>query len=145
MTLLAEHSMTDVVAPARKRRFDSSLPVLLFFSIQFGIAVTLGFTSQSLSSWVYSPEAFALNLSRVTALVGTAIALTSIALASRAPWVERAMGQDRMIFWHRKIGPYSLFLIAAHVVLLSFARTENTSFNTWESFWDRTSDRYDNR
>jgi predicted ferric reductase len=138
MTLLTEPRVSDLVTPARKRRIDSSLPVLLFFSIQFGIAVALGFTSQPLSSWVYSPEAFALNLSRVTALVGTAIALTSIALASRAPWVERAMGQDRMIFWHRKIGPYSLFLIAAHVVLLSFARTENTSFNTWESFWDIT-------
>ncbi|MGA1324855.1 MAG: hypothetical protein ACO30I_06390, partial [Candidatus Nanopelagicales bacterium] len=88
MTLLTEPQVSDLLVPARRRRLDSSLPVLLFFSIQFGIAVALGFTSQPLSSWVYSPEAFALNLSRVTALVGTAIALTSIALASRAPWVE---------------------------------------------------------
>lgn len=121
-----------------RRRIDWSLPVLLFFSIQFGVAVALGFTSQPLSSWVYSPEAFALNLSRVTGMIGTAIALTTVALASRAPWVEKAMGQDRMIFWHRKIGPYSLFLIAAHVILISFARTENTSLSTWDSMWDIT-------
>ena len=138
MALLTEPRTSSTSGTRRTSRIDWSLPVLLFFSIQFGIAVTLGFTAQELSSWVYSPEAFALNLSRVAAMAGTAIALTSIALASRAPWVERAMGQDRMIFWHRKIGPYSLFLIAAHVILLSFARTENTSLNTWQSMWDIT-------
>lgn len=138
MTVLTEAPVSAPHVTRRRRGFDWSLPVLLFFSIQFGIAVALGFTAQELSSWVYSPEAFALNLSRVAAMAGTAIALTSILLASRAPWVERAMGQDRMIFWHRKVGPYSLFLIAAHVILLSFARTENTSLNTWESLWDIT-------
>lgn len=138
MALLTEPRISGTSGSHRTSRIDWSLPVLLFFSIQFGIAVALGFTAQELSSWVYSPEAFALNLSRVAAMTGTAIALTSIALASRAPWVERAMGQDRMIFWHRKIGPYSLFLIAAHVILLSFARTENTSLNTWQSMWDIT-------
>lgn len=138
MAIATEPRASQEIQVIRRSRIDWSLPVLLFFSLQFGISITLGFTSQPLSSWVYSPEAFALNLSRVTAMVGTAIALTTIVLASRAPWIEKSIGQDRMIFWHRKIGPYSLFLIAAHVFLLSFARTENTALNTWQSLWDIT-------
>lgn len=108
----------------------------VFLSVQFIGAVVIGATSEPLSTWFDSPESFALNLSRIFALLGTAIALTSIALASRAPWIEQAIGQDRMIYWHRKIGPYALFLIGFHVLLVSFAKRAGTDLNTWQSLWD---------
>lgn len=115
------------------------IPLILintFLALQFAGAVVLGITSEPFSTWFDSPENFALNLSRIFALTGTAIALTSIALASRAPWIEKAIGQDRMIYWHRKIGPYALFLIGFHVVLVSFAKRAGTELNTWQSLWD---------
>jgi predicted ferric reductase len=110
--------------------------VIGYLVVQFTGAVILGISSEPFSTWFTSPESFTLNLSRIFALVGTAIALTSIALASRAPWIERAIGQDRMIFWHRKIGPYALFLIAFHVILVSFAKRVGPEMNAWQSLWD---------
>jgi predicted ferric reductase len=114
----------------------SFIAIYAFLASQLAGALILGILSEPFNTWSLSPESFALNLSRIAALVGTAIALTSVALASRAPWIESAVGQDRMIYWHRKIGPYALFLIGFHVLLVSFAKTAGTEFNTWQSLWD---------
>jgi DMSO/TMAO reductase YedYZ heme-binding membrane subunit len=32
--------------------------------------------------------------------------------------VERAIGQDRLIAWHRRLGPWPLYLLLAHAVLI---------------------------
>ena len=63
------------------------------------------------------------SVSRLSALVGTYFALLGIVLVSRIPWVERGVGHDRLIRWHRKLGPYSLLLIGFHVlfVILGYA------------------------
>jgi predicted ferric reductase len=42
-----------------------------------------------------------------------------ILLVSRIPWVERGVGHDRLITWHRKLGPWSLYLIGFHVLLIT--------------------------
>ena len=67
------------------------------------------------------------SLSRVFALVGTYFAIVGIFLVARIPWVERGVGHDRLVTWHRKLGPYSLFLIGFHVlfVLIGFAGQDN--------------------
>jgi hypothetical protein len=51
------------------------------------------------------------SLSRLCALVGTYLALVGLVLISRIAWVEKSVGHDRLVTWHRKLGPYSLFLI----------------------------------
>ncbi|MCX6432622.1 MAG: ferric reductase-like transmembrane domain-containing protein [Actinobacteria bacterium] len=53
----------------------------------------------------------------VTAMLGTYLALIAILLSSRMPWLEREVGHDRMLVWHRTVGPAALLLILAHVVL----------------------------
>jgi len=53
----------------------------------------------------------------VAAMLGTYLALIAVLLASRLPWLEREVGHDRMIAWHRTVGPATLLLITAHVVL----------------------------
>jgi predicted ferric reductase len=57
--------------------------------------------------------------SRFTALIGTYFALLGILLVSRIPWVERGVGHDRLVTWHRKLGPWSLYLIGLHVLLVT--------------------------
>jgi predicted ferric reductase len=56
--------------------------------------------------------------SRFAALIGTYFALLGILLVSRIPWVERGVGHDRLVTWHRKLGPWSLYLIGFHVLLV---------------------------
>ena len=59
------------------------------------------------------------TISRFAALIGTYFALLGILLVSRIPWVERGVGHDRLITWHRKLGPWSLYLIGFHVLLIT--------------------------
>jgi predicted ferric reductase len=59
------------------------------------------------------------TISRFAALIGTYFALLGILLVSRIPWVERGVGHDRLITWHRKLGPWSLYLIGLHVLLIT--------------------------
>ena len=67
------------------------------------------------------------SVSRICALVGTYFAIVGIFLVARIPWVERGVGHDRLVTWHRKLGPYSLFLIGFHVlfVLIGYAGQDN--------------------
>lgn len=59
------------------------------------------------------------TVSRFAALIGTYFALLGILLVSRIPWVERGVGHDRLITWHRKLGPWSLYLIGSHVLFIT--------------------------
>jgi predicted ferric reductase len=61
------------------------------------------------------------SVSRFAALTGTYFAIVGIFLVSRIPWVERGVGHDRLVTWHRKLGPWSLYLIGAHVLFISLS------------------------
>ena len=67
------------------------------------------------------------SVARVCALLGTYFALVGILFVARIPWVERGVGHDRLVTWHRKLAPYSLFLIGFHVllVLIGYAGEEH--------------------
>ena len=93
-----------------------------------GLGLTLALSAttvrQSDFAGVYSTEQ---SVSRICALVGTYFAIVGIFLVARIPWVERGVGHDRLVTWHRKLGPYSLFLISFHVlfVLIGYAGQDN--------------------
>jgi ferredoxin-NADP reductase/DMSO/TMAO reductase YedYZ heme-binding membrane subunit len=42
-----------------------------------------------------------------------------VVLVARLPPLERAIGQDRLVRWHRRLGPWPLYLIAAHGTLIT--------------------------
>ena len=90
--------------------------------IGLGLTLALQLTTMSHSdiTSVYSVIA---SVSRAAALVGTYFAIVGIFLVARIPWVERGVGHDRLVTWHRKLGPWSLYLIGFHVlfIVLSFA------------------------
>ena len=94
----------------------------LITGIGLGLTVALQISTFSKSD-VGTVYATVNSLSRLFALVGTYFALLGILLVSRIPWVERGVGHDRLIRWHRKLGPYALFLVGFHVlfVLLGYA------------------------
>ena len=45
--------------------------------------------------------------------------LIMVLLVARLPWLERSAGQDQLVRWHRRVSPWALGLIAAHVVLIT--------------------------
>ena len=46
------------------------------------------------------------SISRIAALVGSYLALVGLVLVSRISWVEKSVGHDRLVIWHRKLGPW---------------------------------------
>ncbi|AMD87553.1 hypothetical protein AXF14_08115 [Actinomyces radicidentis] len=55
-------------------------------------------------------------IGRLTAVAGTYGALWMVLLVARVPPIERAIGQDRLVALHKKIGPWSIWLIGVHVL-----------------------------
>lgn len=72
----------------------------------------------------------------VTAMLGTYLALIAVLLSSRLPWLEREAGHDRLIRWHRTVGPASLFLILAHVVLTTIGWAQTADVGVVTEFLD---------
>ena len=93
-----------------------------FLGIGLGLTLALQVTTMRKSD-ISSAYAVVASVSRLAALTGTYFAIVGIFLVARIPWVERGVGHDRLVTWHRKLGPWSLYLIGAHVlfIILSFA------------------------
>jgi predicted ferric reductase len=99
---------------------------ILGIGLGFTLALQLTTMTHSDISSVYAVVA---SVSRAAALVGTYFAIVGIFLVARIPWVERGVGHDRLVTWHRKLGPWSLYLIGSHVlfIVLSFAGQDHVS------------------
>ncbi len=54
---------------------------------------------------------------RVTGLVGTYLVVIEVLLMGRIPWLDRAIGMDRLAVWHRRNGEYAICLLVAHALL----------------------------
>lgn len=90
--------------------------------IGLGLTLALQVTTMRKSD-IDSVYAVIASISRLAALTGSYFAIVGIFFVARIPAVERGVGYDRLVAWHRKLGPWSLYLILAHVVfiVLSFA------------------------
>lgn len=75
------------------------------------------------------------TISRVAALVGAYLALLGLLLVARITWIERAVGHDRLVSWHRKSAPYSLFLILIHVLLVAVGYAANDKVRVGVEIW----------
>jgi ferredoxin-NADP reductase len=94
-----------------------------------GFAITLGLWVSSESAGTLSaPGGPATALGRLSGLVGTFLMLIAVVLVARLPALERAIGQDRLVRWHRRLAPWPLFLIAGHgaLITLGYAQAAQT-------------------
>jgi predicted ferric reductase len=83
-----------------------------------GVTIALGVSAQSLTSISSVPGAIT-AVGRMTGLLaGYGMAVT-VALSARIGPLERAIGQDRLLRWHHRLGPWGLYLLLAHVVLIT--------------------------
>jgi predicted ferric reductase len=66
-----------------------------------------------------APGGLATVIGRVTGLAGTFMMLITILLIGRIPAVERALGQDTLVRWHRRLGPWIIILLVAHGLFIT--------------------------
>jgi predicted ferric reductase len=83
-----------------------------------GISIALSVTDETTSA-LRAAGGLMTALGRVTGMLAAYAMVVVVLLAARIPPLERAVGQDRLIVWHRKLGPWGLYLVFAHAVLIT--------------------------
>src|SRR3954447_18491312 len=95
--------------------------------IGLGITIGLEVTAESAGS-LSAPGGIAIALGRLAGLLAAYAMVIVVLLVARVPPLERAIGQDRLVTWHRKLGPWPLYLLLGHTVLITvgYARQAST-------------------
>jgi predicted ferric reductase len=106
----------------------------LIAGLGLGLTVAMQVTSMSRAD-VSSVYAAITSFSRLCALVGTYFAVLGIFLIARIPFVERGVGHDRLVTWHRKMAPYSLFLIGFHVIFVVVGYAGQDQLPLYKELW----------
>ncbi len=81
------------------------------------------------SAALTTPGAILTGAGRVAGLVGAYLVLVQLLLMARLPWLERAIGFDRLTAWHRGLGMNVILILIAHVTLVisGLAMTERNA------------------
>jgi len=100
----------------------------------FGATLALVITGETRGS-LSAPGGWLIAGGRLAGFTGAYLMLVMVVLIARLPWLERAVGQDRLVRWHRRIGPWPLGLIAAHVVLITLGYAELSKVGALHQLW----------
>ncbi|MFV0634799.1 ferric reductase-like transmembrane domain-containing protein [Demequina sp.] len=117
MTLTPSPRVDRARAAARRSWWADGLEAAMWLACACGIALMIasgGLQSVSAADWTST-------LARALGIVAAVLMMTQVLLASRAPWVERAIGHDRAIATHTRIGKVAIILMLVHAVLITVA------------------------
>lgn len=101
-----------------------------------GLGVTLALVVQGESAGSLSaPGGKLIAVGRLAGFVGAYLLLLMVLLVGRVPWLERAVGQDRLVRWHRRIAPWALVIITAHVVTITLGYAASARVGPLRQLW----------
>src|SRR4051794_4862895 len=83
-----------------------------------GITLALGIVAESAGS-LRADGGITTALGRLTGLAAAYGMVVVVVLIARCGPLERAVGQDRLVRWHRRLGPWPLYLLCAHAALIT--------------------------
>ena len=78
-----------------------------------------------------APGGLATFAGNLTGMVGTYLALLMVLLVSRIPYMERVLGQDGLLRWHRRLAPWPISLLVAHAVFITAGYAQAASAGPW--------------
>jgi predicted ferric reductase len=102
--------------------------------IGFGVVIALVVIGET-GGTLASPGGWLIAVGRLAGFTGTYSMLVMIVLISRLPWLERTVGQDRLVRWHRRIGGWPVALIALHVVTITLGYAQMTKVGPLHQLW----------
>ena len=83
-----------------------------------GAVTALAITAETAAE-LRAPGGAATFLGSITGLVGMYLALLMVLLVSRIPAIERVLGQDGLLRWHRRVAPWPISLLVAHALFIT--------------------------
>jgi len=101
---------------AQRKRFIGD-QAFLITGLGLGFTLTIQITTLTAGDFA-DPYAIITTISRFFALTGSYLSIIGLLLIARIPWIENALGHDRLVVWHRKAMPYALYMITLHVLLV---------------------------
>lgn len=131
---LSSGMVIRAVQPTRPKGLGVDWAALIT-GVGLGLTIALQVTTLSTSD-INSVYGAISSFSRLCALVGTYFALVGILLVSRIPWIEQGVGHDRLITWHRKLGPYSLYLVGFHVLFVTIGYAGQDHIPLYRELWN---------
>jgi predicted ferric reductase len=69
-----------------------------------------------------SGPALATAIAELVGMVASYLVCIQVLLIARVPWLERAVGLDRLVAWHKVVGATTLFLVVAHVSFMTLSQ-----------------------
>lgn len=102
--------------------------------VGFGAVVASVIVNESRGS-LAAPGGPMTALGRLAGLTGTYLILIMVVLIARVPWLERTVGQDRLIRWHRRVSPWAIGLITAHVLLITIGYAQAARSSALGEAW----------
>ncbi|MCU4186820.1 ferric reductase-like transmembrane domain-containing protein [Acidiferrimicrobium sp. IK] len=120
-------------APTRRRhRPRRWVPDVAAVATGLGLGASVAWPiSQTTGAALRSPGGVATVLGDATAMAGTYLLLIMVLLAARLPALEAALGQDRLIRWHRRTSSAPLLLLGAHGVLTTLGYAQAGRLGFW--------------
>ncbi|HXB49123.1 MAG TPA: ferredoxin reductase family protein [Streptosporangiaceae bacterium] len=102
--------------------------------IGFGAVLASVITNESRAS-LAAPGGLLTAAGRLAGLTGTYLILLMVVLVARLPWLERSVGQDQLIRWHRRVSGWAISLIIAHVLLITLGYAQTAGSNVISEAW----------
>ena len=127
------------MAAPRRRPGHAPIPVVAdvfaaLAGLGFGATIGLVITGETRGS-LAAPGGWLIAGGRLAGFTGAYLMLIMVVLIARLPWLERAVGQDRLLRWHRRIAPWPLGLIAVHVVLITLGYAQLAKVGPLRQLW----------
>jgi predicted ferric reductase len=103
---------------------------LVVAGVGLGATTALAITDETASQFT-APGGAVTFLGSLTGLVGTYLALMMVLLVSRIPAIERVLGQDGLLRWHRRLAPWPISLLVAHAVFITAGYAQAARAGIW--------------
>ncbi|MHB2021848.1 MAG: ferredoxin reductase family protein [Mycobacteriales bacterium] len=114
--------------PARPRPW---VPIAFTVAVATGLVlVVLTGVAVERHAELVAPGGAMTFVGSLTGLIGMYFALVMVLLASRIPPIERVLGQDGVLRWHRRVGPWTISLLVVHAltITLGYAQAAKVGF-----------------
>jgi predicted ferric reductase len=126
--------MSDASTVRRRRRDRTVDFAVALVGLGFGATLGLAVTAESRRA-LAAPGGLATAVGRVAGLSGAYAILVMVLLMARIPALERAVGQDRLARWHRRIGPWPVILIAIHATFITLGYAQSSETGVVHEAW----------
>ncbi|GAA1614633.1 ferredoxin reductase family protein [Actinoplanes couchii] len=116
---------TTTLDVERRRRSGRRAVTVTVLKAGFWLTVAMPFVLFAL--WggpaTLNPGTALSSLGTMAGLLGTNLVLVMVFLAARVPYLDRVIGHDVALAYHRRLGEPALYLILAHFALLTVGRS----------------------